>query len=229
MSDIIKVRNGNSWIGVPSMVGATGPKGDKGDTGEQGPKGDTGEQGVQGPKGDKGDTGERGPSGYGLPSGGETGEVLRKKSGVDYDYEWSSGPSGGAQGVSDVRVNGSTVVSDGIADIPLASSDEAGVAKVNERYGVRMDEDGSIKIYAASDSVIKQASNSYRPVGASHIDVATFYGLAKAAGDTTQSSSNNALGVYTEEAKAAIQEMLGIPDLISAAINAIPAAEDETY
>ena len=54
MSDIIKVRNGNSWIGVPSMAGAPGPKGDKGDTGDRGP------QGEQGAKGDKGDTGDRG-------------------------------------------------------------------------------------------------------------------------------------------------------------------------
>ena len=37
-----------------------------------------------------------------------------------------------------------------------------------------------------------------------------FYGLAKAAGDTTQASSGNPVGTYTEEAKAAIRAMLGI-------------------
>jgi hypothetical protein len=37
---------------------------------------------------------------------------------------------------------------------------------------------------------------------------ATFYGLAKAAGDTTQSQSLNAVGTYTEEAKLAIRNMI---------------------
>lgn len=41
-------------LGVTTIVG---PKGDKGDTGEQGPKGDTGEQGPQGIPGVKGDPG----------------------------------------------------------------------------------------------------------------------------------------------------------------------------
>ena len=41
---------------------------------------------------------------------------------------------------------------------------------------------------------------------------ATFYGLAKASGDTTQSASSNAVGVYTDNAKASIKAMLGIQD-----------------
>lgn len=117
--------------------------------------------------------------------------------------------------ISDVTVNSTSVVSNGVADIPLADDTDPGVVKVAERYGLRMDEDGSIKIYAASDAVIKQASNSYRPVGASHIDVATFYGLAKAAGDTTQISSNNTVGTYTDSAKGKILTMLGAEDFLA--------------
>lgn len=30
MSDIIKIRNGNSWIGIPTMAGAPGAKGEDG-------------------------------------------------------------------------------------------------------------------------------------------------------------------------------------------------------
>lgn len=45
---------------VQTIIGAQGPKGDKGDTGTQGPKGDTGSPG---PKGDKGDTGQNGSEG----------------------------------------------------------------------------------------------------------------------------------------------------------------------
>ena len=183
MSDIIKIRNGNnSWIGVPSMAGQ---------------------------KGDKGDTGDRGPAGYGVPSGGETGEVLKKKSDADYDYEWGS-PSSESGNISDVQVNGSTVVLNGVANVPIASSSDAGVVKVDDSYGFRIDVNGVLKIYAASDSNIKQGTNSYRPVASNHVQDAVFYGLAKAAGDTTQAASNNALGTYTEEAKTAIKNMLGV-------------------
>ena len=41
-------------------------------------------------KGDKGDTGSTGP---GVPSGGSTGDFLRKHSGTDYDTEWDEFPS----------------------------------------------------------------------------------------------------------------------------------------
>ena len=108
--------------GPQGEQGPAGPKGDKGEaftyadfTEEQlaalkGPKGDTGEQG---PKGDKGDTGEpgvkgepgpKGDAGEGVPSGGTTGQVLKKKSNTDYDTEWvdesggSGLPSGGTLG-----------------------------------------------------------------------------------------------------------------------------------
>lgn len=44
------------------------------------------------PKGDKGDTGA---AGVGVPSGGSTGQVLKKKSGTDYDTEWGAAPGQG--------------------------------------------------------------------------------------------------------------------------------------
>ena len=99
--------------------GDKGDKGDTGATGPQGPQGNAatvsvgstttlpvgydatvtntgsiynavldfgipqGPQGPQGAKGDKGDPGE------GVPEGGATGQVLRKKSNEDYDTEWA--------------------------------------------------------------------------------------------------------------------------------------------
>lgn len=49
--------------------------------------------GVQGSKGDKGDTGAAGTNGIdglGVPAGGLTGQVLKKKSNSDNDTEWGS-------------------------------------------------------------------------------------------------------------------------------------------
>ena len=74
-----------------------GEKGDKGDTGDAGEKGDKGDKGDDGEKGDKGDPGE------GVPDGGTTGQILRKKSNDDQDTEWADPgeadlPAGGTTG-----------------------------------------------------------------------------------------------------------------------------------
>ena len=65
----------------------------------------------------------------------------------------------------------------------------------------------------AQNSHLKGGDNSFRPINTASQDKAAFYGLAKAAGDTTQSQSNNAVGQYTDEAKAAIRTMSGAPAL----------------
>ena len=62
-------------------------KGEKGDTGEQGEAGTSGQQG------------EKGDPGIGIPVGGTTGQVLKKKSNTDYDTEWADG-TGGSTGVA---------------------------------------------------------------------------------------------------------------------------------
>ena len=56
-----------------------------------------------------------------VPSGGSSGQVLSKASGADYDVEWSTPTTG----VTDVEVNGVSVVSGGVADVtvPTATSD----------------------------------------------------------------------------------------------------------
>lgn len=64
----------------------------------------------------------------------------------------------------------------------------------------------------ARSNVIKLATgfgSNYQPITPYYQHESTFYGLAKAAGDTTQSASSNAVGNYTEDAKSAISEMLG--------------------
>lgn len=52
---------------------------------------------LKGPKGDTGETGPQGPAGVGVPTGGTTGQVLTKKSNIDYDTEWSDASGGGSE------------------------------------------------------------------------------------------------------------------------------------
>lgn len=100
-------------VGPQGTQGETGPAGPQGEKGDKGDKGDTGAAGAtgpQGPKGDKGDkgdtgaagatgatgaTGPQGPAGVGVPTGGTTGQVLKKASGTDYDTEWANESGGG--------------------------------------------------------------------------------------------------------------------------------------
>lgn len=70
------------WPLVPGPQGKPGP---------EGPIGLTGPEGPQGPQGVQGDIGPEGP---GVPAGGVTGQVLRKKSNADRDTEWAD-PAGG--------------------------------------------------------------------------------------------------------------------------------------
>ena len=90
--------------GAAGETGPRGPAGPAGATGAQGPQGPagaTGATGPQGPQGIQGETGPQGPTGpagadgVGVPSGGETGQILAKYSNTSYQTQWINnvGPS----------------------------------------------------------------------------------------------------------------------------------------
>lgn len=125
--------------------------------------------------------------------------------------------TGGTRLPHDVRVNGTSVVSNGVANVPLGD----GIAYANGVLKIKTDtytpffyNSGSVRLLAPSDATIKNPEGNYgynkRAISPENQHKATFYGLAKAAGDSTQSASSNAVGNYTDEAKAAIQAMLGV-------------------
>ena len=119
--------------------------------------------------------------------------------------------SGGAS--IDVQINGVSIVDDGVANIPYAGDNIAGVVKVTGLAGVSMN-NGDLKVNFALGSNVKQGSSQGLALNPALQHEAVFYGLAKAAGDTSQASSNNAVGVYTNPAKAYIKNMLGITAII---------------
>lgn len=112
--------------------------------------------------------------------------------------------------VTDVQINETSVLHDGVANIPKASSSILGVVK-GGTTGIGINNDGQLFLSSASEAFIKSGTNSSAPIAPNNQHISAFYGLAKAAGDTTQSSSSNTVGVYTNEAKAAIQTMLDVP------------------
>ena len=79
-----------AFSNLKGETGATGATGAQGPQGETGATGATGPQGPQGPQGATGATGPQGPAGVGVPTGGSTGDVLRKNSSTNYDTYWDN-------------------------------------------------------------------------------------------------------------------------------------------
>lgn len=111
--------------------------------------------------------------------------------------------------VQDVQVNGTSILNaQGVANVPEANENVPGVSKLKSSYGIRL-RNGCLAIEPAAQGNIKDADNSAKPIVSTNAHVAAFYGLARAAGKDMASSSNP-VGTYTDEAKVAIQKMLGI-------------------
>ncbi len=65
------------------------------------------------------------PDIHNVPSGGSSGQVLSKASGTDYDLAWVN-QSGGGGGITDVEVDGTSVVTGGVAEIDLTGKSDIG-------------------------------------------------------------------------------------------------------
>lgn len=139
-------------------------------------------------------------------SDGTSGQVLTTDG--NGGRSWTTVSSGGS--VSDVQINGTSILSSGVANVPVASTSNLGVVKIKETNGIIIDALNQLTLDRATDSNVKQGTYIYRAIVPSNQHQAVFYGLAKCAGDSSQSSSSNAVGVYTPQAKAAIWNMLGL-------------------
>lgn len=123
--------------------------------------------------------------------------------------------------VGDVQLDGTSVVANGVANIPVMTQLQYGIAKLGQ--GLTVNANNQLMINKAFGNIIKKGVNEYQPIVPVKQHEATFYGLAKAAGDTTQSVSSNAVGTYTDEAKIAIKSMLDIttPEAVGSCVEYI--------
>ena len=111
--------------------------------------------------------------------------------------------------IKDVQVNGTSVVSQGVANVPMASYSDPGAVLVNQFGGLEI-VNGKLNTARALVSETKAGTTQTKSITCAVQHGSAFYGLATASGDTTQKSSSNAVGVYTDDAKVKIQKMLGI-------------------
>lgn len=106
-------------------------------------------------------------------------------------------------------------LADYVKNTDYATTDKAGVVKIKDTQGIGMTSTKYLMIKSANSASIKAGSNINQPIIPEKQHESVFYGLAKASGDTTQSDSTNAVGTYTDEAKASIKSMLGISEHIT--------------
>lgn len=138
------------------------------------------------------------------------------------------GGGGGGGGVSDVKVNGTSVVTDGVANVPLATENTIGVVRVDPNYGTGF-YSNRIIIARAPDDFVKNSVNGYRPIVPMTQHLSTFYGLAKAAGADMKDIQNPTVGVYPELQKSAISQMLSAPETVSGSTPSIVAKPGVQY
>ena len=163
---------------------------------------------AEGEKGDKGDTGDKGDK-------GDSGVFVGDDEPLDESYDvWIDTDDGDVVEsiVQDVQINGVSIVDNNeVANIPTASANDLGVCLIDPTLGVNITNTGKLGIVVATSTKIKEGTEARNALVPKKQHEATFYGLATASGDTTQSQSNNPVGQYTDEAKTAIQNMLDVP------------------
>ena len=153
-----------------------------------------------------------------VKNGNNWEEIPTIKGKSAYQYAVDGGYSGTEQEfaeklakeyVTDVQVDGTSVVTNGVANVPMASETDLGVAKFGASYGVAISSAGQAYVSQASAAQVKAGTAGFKPIAPEHQHEAAFYGLTKAAG-VDMANSSNAVGTYTDAAKVAIQKMLGI-------------------
>lgn len=144
----------------------------------QGPRGATG---PQGPKGETGATGPQGPAG----AKGDKGDA---------------GAPGSDASATVVQIDGASITSNGVANVPKAGGGELGVVRVdrNGKNGISLGADGEAKLNPASDALIASRSGS-RPITASNLDSAVKAAMCDNKGwgwtKEEQDSAKNRLGI----------------------------------
>ena len=127
----------------------------------------------------------------------------------------SSG-GGGDGGVRDVKVDNNSVVSNGVASVPVG-------------LGLAFTENDGLKANVAGDTSIQTGTSNSVLLTAGRQDKAVFFGLAKAAGADMASISSPTIGVYPEAQKSAISTMLNGYVAVSGSTPSITALSGIQY
>lgn len=129
-----------------------------------------------------------GISGYKVPTGSTyvpgAYDTVTEETGIGdvwyYDgTNWVKQASSGGGTVQDVQVAGTSVLSEGIANIPIGDGNTLGVVKLNSVYGIASygAPNGYIYISKATDAEVTAKSNTYRPIVPANLQLAVDTGV----------------------------------------------------
>lgn len=110
--------------------------------------------------------------------------------------------------VQDVQIGGTSILNQGVANVPIGSTSAPGVVGVGSGLGIN--ESNNLYVRAATSNQIKAGIDFNRAIVPAYNGESVFYGLAKIAGADMASVSGAVVGQYPEAQKVAIQKMLGI-------------------
>lgn len=79
--------------------------------------------------------------------------------------------------IDDVQMNSTSIVTSGVANIPIAGSNSLGVVKLNANQGVSAYSAGDLVIISADATELTAKTNQYKPIVPSKIDIAVREGL----------------------------------------------------
>ena len=137
--------------------------------------------------------------------------------------------------VSDVQVNGDSILSNGVANIPKADYGVYGVVKTGSGYGVSVtsgSSGGTLMISGASDNDLKAGTSTYKPITAANQHKSVFYALSKLAGVDLKDATVT-VGTYPDSSKQAIQKLFGLDGILgdfeSSAVASKAYAIGETF
>lgn len=116
--------------------------------------------------------------------------------------------------VTDVQIDGTSILNNGVANIPVATSSELGLVKTTGGRGIGVNASGVIYIDGANDAQLKEGIQGCNPIVPSSQHKSIFYGLSKLAGVDLKNETVT-VGVYPQTAKTAIQNMLGINPVVN--------------
>lgn len=131
------------------------------------------------------------------PEAGKILKVLSVNEDGTFVCEWSDAPSGG---VSDVRVAGESIVSDGVADVPLAGVNKVGVVAASGNYGIQVGGSGQLTLIDASTNQISsRAASPRRAINIGNLDYAVRAAMCDGKG-----------AAWTADEQAAARERMGL-------------------
>lgn len=130
------------------------------------------------------------------PAGAAVGQLFRVAA-ISEDGKYTMEPVD----MLDVRINGTSIVADGVANIPFASLGKYGLAMPRSLdYGINSTSDGRFFINPSNISDVNLRKNQYKPIAPYMLDYAVKAAMCDGIG-----------AAWTAEEQAAARERIGIP------------------